>query len=93
MLPNIGARKRCCRLILSVSIEIGPQQLLHERWQHSFLNAWRSTADADGNDRLVDGSQPDRCVNVTALMAVANQPGCIGSAAVDHKPSTATGRV
>ena len=52
MLPNIGARKRCCRLILSVSIEIGPQQLLHERWQHSFLNAWRSTADADGNDRL-----------------------------------------
>ena len=50
-------------------------------------------ADADGNDRLVDGSQPGRCENVTALMAVANQPGCIGSAAVDHKPSTATGRV
>ena len=52
MLPNIGARKRCCRLILSVSIEIGPQQLLHERWQHSFLSVWRHAADTGGNDPL-----------------------------------------
>lgn len=73
MRPNTGGKRRCCRSILQISNEIGPQRLLCKRKQLSFFAATNSRSQwmTSGSD----GSQPDRCFHVAASLAIARSTG------------------